>query len=121
MSVRNLRAVPADRLGYYGLLKHMLYWEDEHPGREIPRWAWRFYWWLQPLRCLLNYHDWYDTAAGLCSACRCGASSVHSNRVMCVYRWRPWMRDLASALEDAEYRADVWQGSFLDSIRGDAT
>lgn len=118
-----LRAVPSDRLGYYGLRKRMLFWSEEHPAHPIPAWLWRAYWFFQPLRCRLNYHDWYGTAAGNCSACTCGASSWHSNRVMHVYRWRPWMRDLASTRDDAEHRARFWFHETTDvweALRADA-
>ena len=117
MTTSYLRAIAPERRGYDGLFLHLLYWDHEH-ARKIPPLLWRLYWGLQPLRCLLNFHKWYDTAAGLCSGCACcGVSTGHSNSVMRKYRWRPWMRELASLLEEAENARDVFFESWQDGAR----
>jgi hypothetical protein len=105
-----LRDMPPSRSGYYGLQRWMLI-------RGVPDRAWRLYWALQPLRCLLGWHNWYDVLAGEASACRCGAFGPYPNRLMHQYRWTPWLRLWAARVRDAEYRATFWYEEWLDEIK----
>ena len=101
--------VAPDRRGYYGLRLRMLL-RDHH--KPLPRWVWRVYWALQPVRCRLGFHDWYHTAAGMCCACTCGASSPYRRQITVEYRWRPWLKSWVARVEDAEFRAQFWQAEW---------
>jgi len=112
---RRLRDVPKDRLGYYGVQRQLMYLKDD--GVAIPSWVWRTYWAFQPLRCRLGWHNWYSVAAGLCSACRCGKEAAHSTDVMHKYRWDRHARELASRLSESEFRAQVMEDAWKDSLQ----
>ena len=112
-----LRDLEPRKRGYYGLYYRMIVWDQEHDKHKIPTWLWIVYWKLQPIRCILTFHNWYSEAAGLCAACRCGASEAYSTQLMHEYRWRPNTRKLVRALEEAEYSRDVGWESYHDAVK----
>lgn len=83
--------------------------------RWLPDWLLRLYHVFQPLRCRLGYHDWYNTAAGACSACRCGADEPYPRTILWWSR-DPQKRRLASELEETEYRLQVVSETLSDVL-----
>lgn len=107
-----MRDMDQEHLGYYGLHKHMVFLWDED---RLPRWVGRVYWWFQPLRCRLGWHNWYDTAAGLCSACTCGKEEPYPVQLVHKYRWNKTAMRLAARYEEERYRADSFQEWYLEA------
>ena len=104
--------MPRRTLGYYGLRRWLMI-------RGCPDWLWRVYWWFQPLRCLFTFHDWYSTAAGLCSACRCGASGAWPTWIAHEYHFKPWFRQWAVRVEEAQFGWDLWSREYLNHFERD--
>jgi len=117
--MKRLRDVAKEHRGYSGLWWRMRVWDDEHPKRRIPRWVNRIFWALQPIRCRFGFHNWYSTAAGLCSACECGQSRPYPTGIMHAYRFDAEKQRLATEARDFEYRADIWYDAYLELLQRD--
>lgn len=102
----HIRDMPTEYSGYYGLHRWIVIWHQEgNPIANIGKLYWKF----QPLRCLFGWHNWYDVAAGLCSACTCGASLPYPRHIIHKYRWNKTAMRLAAMYEEEKYRANSFQ------------
>ena len=85
-------------------------------GYELPKIVYRVYSFLQPVRCLFNYHDLWGKY-GVTSCQSCHRKYYHSTDIILKYRWRPWMRKLATEYENyANYSIEVFD-CFYSSVK----
>jgi len=110
--LRELSKKNPDKLGYYGVQKYFMI----HGAPDI---IWRAYWWLQPIRCIFGFHNWYDVLAGeavSCNNCKRGFRGYHKHLVQ-KYRFKPWLIKYIAQIEDANYRAEFWQERYFDTLK----